>query len=212
MTGDAGNDRLVGAAGIDTLRGGIGNDSYVIDVVGDIISENVNEGIDTVESGITYTLTATHVENLTLTGTSAINGTGNTLNNLLTGNSAVNTLSGGAGNDSLTGGLGVDNFVFDAALSVSTNNDIITDFSVVDDTIKLENAIFTKFTATGALAAGSFVFGAGAVALDSNDYLIYDSSDGSLYYDADGNGAGARVEFVSLTGNPVLTAADFVII
>lgn len=209
-TGNSLNNVLTGNSATNTLTGGAGDDTYVIGT-GDSVVEAAIAGIDTVQAGITYTL-ANNVENLSLTGTTAINGTGNTLNNVLIGNSAANTLTGGAGNDSLTGGLGVDNFVFNAALNVLTNNDIITDFRVVDDTIKLENAIFAKFTATGALSSGSFVSGVGAVARDSNDYLIYDTGDGSLYYDADGNGAGARVEFVSLTGNPVLASADFVII
>ncbi|MFN5892883.1 MAG: hypothetical protein ACK45Z_09650, partial [Dolichospermum sp.] len=71
------------------------------------ITENANEGTDTIQSSATYTI-ATNVENLTLTGTAAINGTGNALNNVITGNSANNTLDGGLGNDALIGGLGND--------------------------------------------------------------------------------------------------------
>ncbi len=89
------------------MIGGAGNDTYVVDNAADIITENANEGTDTVHSSVTYTLGA-NVENLTLTGTSAINGTGNTLANVLTGNSAVNTLTGNDGNDTLDGGLGND--------------------------------------------------------------------------------------------------------
>ena len=186
----AGNDRLVGGTGIDTMQGGTGNDTFVVDVAADIVTENFNEGTDTVETGITYTLGA-NVENLTLTGTTTVNGTGNTLDNVLTGNSAANTLTGGAGddrldgkagadkllggigddtlygkegNDMLTGGIGTDNFVFDTILNATTNRDNISDFSAVDDTISLENAIFTNFTTTGALALGNFVSGAGAKA------------------------------------------------
>jgi Ca2+-binding RTX toxin-like protein len=77
------------------------------DAIGDILTEAFNEGIDTVESAITYTL-GTNIEHLTLTGNAAINGTGNILNNVLTGNSAANTLTGGAGNDTLAGGQGND--------------------------------------------------------------------------------------------------------
>lgn len=92
------------------------------------------------------------------------------------------------------------------------NLDTITDFSAIDDSIHLENAIFTRFTTTGALAADSFVSAPNAVALDNNDYLIYDSNDGYLYYDADGNGGGAQVAFAMLTGAPSITAADFWIV
>lgn len=107
LTGGAGNDLLDGGAGTDTMQGGTGNDIYVVDATGDVVTENTNEGTDTVQSGVTYTLGA-NVENLTLTGAAAINGTGNALNNVLSGNSANNTLTGGAGNDRLDGGLGSD--------------------------------------------------------------------------------------------------------
>lgn len=116
VTGDAGNDALSGAAGNDTLNGGLdadsmlgglGNDTYVVDNIGDLIAENANEGTDLVQSSITYTLTD-NVENLTLTGTANINGTGNDLNNIVTGNTGANTLSGLQGNDTLNGNVGVD--------------------------------------------------------------------------------------------------------
>jgi Ca2+-binding RTX toxin-like protein len=110
LTGGAGDDTLNGGAGADTMVGGIGNDLYIVDNTGDKITENANEGMDTVQSSVTYTL-ATNVENLTLTGTTAINGTGNTLDNVLIGNSAANTLTGGTGNDTLNGAAGGDTMV-----------------------------------------------------------------------------------------------------
>lgn len=110
LTGNAGNDTLDGGVGNDILRGGTGNDTYVVDAAGDSVTENANEGTDMVQSAVTYTL-GTNLENLTLTGTTAINGTGNTLNNILTGNSAANTLTGNAGNDTLDGGASVDTLV-----------------------------------------------------------------------------------------------------
>jgi Ca2+-binding RTX toxin-like protein len=98
-----GNDTLNGGAGVDVLIGGLGDDIYVVDSTTDIITEAVNQGTDTVQSSVSYTL-GTNLENLTLTGIVAINGTGNTANNVITGNSATNTLNGDAGNDSLSGG------------------------------------------------------------------------------------------------------------
>src|SRR6266702_3731125 len=89
LTGGAGDDTLDGGTGADALSGGIGNDIYVIDNAGDSVTENANEGIDTVQSSVTYTLGA-EVERLTLTGSSGISGTGNALDNILTGNSANN--------------------------------------------------------------------------------------------------------------------------
>ncbi|MDH5336384.1 MAG: putative Ig domain-containing protein [Nitrospira sp.] len=107
LNGGQGNDMLDGGTGVDTMQGGTGNDTYTVDMPGDVVTEFVNEGIDTVHSSMTYTLGA-NIENLTLTGTAAINGTGNALNNVLLGNSASNTLIGGAGHDQLNGGLGND--------------------------------------------------------------------------------------------------------
>jgi Ca2+-binding RTX toxin-like protein len=107
IVGNSGNNILNGGSGgIDTLNGGSGNDTYVIDT-GDIVQESPDGGVDTVQSGITYLLTD-DVENLTLTGSSTINGSGNTLDNLLTGNSANNIFWGGDGNDSLNGMGGSD--------------------------------------------------------------------------------------------------------
>ena len=98
LTGSGGNDTLDGGAGADTLTGGTGNDTYVRDHASDVVNENANEGTDTVQSSVAYTL-GTNVENLTLTGTSAINGTGNASNNTLAGNSGNNVLTGLGGND-----------------------------------------------------------------------------------------------------------------
>jgi Ca2+-binding RTX toxin-like protein len=112
LYGYAGDDRLDGGQGTDTLYGGIGNDTYVVDSQSDVIVENANEGTDTVETAISYSLAAVaNVENLTLTGTNAINGTGNALDNVIHGNSAANTLNGGGGTDMLYGGAGDDTYV-----------------------------------------------------------------------------------------------------
>lgn len=107
LTGLAGNDTLNGGAGADTLIGGDGNDTYVVDSVGDTVTELSNEGLDTVQASIAYALGA-HVENLTLTGTNAISGTGNAGNNVITGNAGNNVLEGLGGADQLIGGNGAD--------------------------------------------------------------------------------------------------------
>lgn len=109
LDGGDGDDTLNGGAGIDTLIGGLGDDIYVVNTTTDIITENPNEGTDTVKSSMPYSLeTRDNVENLTLTGTAAINGIGNSLNNVLRGNAANNTLTGLGGNDTLIGGAGMD--------------------------------------------------------------------------------------------------------
>ena len=100
INGLAGNDRLDGGAGADQMYGGIGNDTYVVDNGGDVANETDGDGTDTVLSSISFSLAdSTHaigsIENLTLTGSGAINATGNALNNVLIGNSAANILRGG---------------------------------------------------------------------------------------------------------------------
>ncbi|WP_157269749.1 M10 family metallopeptidase [Azohydromonas aeria] len=103
----AGNDTLDGGSGTDALSGGAGNDVYVVDHAQDRVAEGVNAGTDLVQAGVSWTL-GDNVENLTLTGTAALAGSGNGLANVLTGNAGANLLRGGAGNDTLLGGLGHD--------------------------------------------------------------------------------------------------------
>ena len=102
-TGNDEDNTLVGNAGINTLAGGLGSDGFIVNNMSDIIVEYAGEGFDTIYSSISYTMAAFtasyHVEGLTLTGTLAINGTGNTNDNFLTGNTGINTLRGGLGND-----------------------------------------------------------------------------------------------------------------
>ena len=120
LTGNAGNNALSGGTGADTMVGGAGDDSYTVDNTGDVVTENAGEGTDSVSASVTYTLAA-NVENLVLTGTGTLAGTGNALNNTITGNSGNNalssgdgtdTLQGGAGNDTLDGGPGTDTAIY----------------------------------------------------------------------------------------------------
>ena len=113
ITGNAAANRLDGGAGADTLAGGAGDDTYVVDGAGDVVLENAGEGRDTVEASVAWTLGA-NVEALVLTGTGAIGGTGNALDNTLVGNAAANRLDGGAGADTMAGGEGNDTYVVDS--------------------------------------------------------------------------------------------------
>lgn len=117
IVGNSGNNILDGGMGADTLKGGAGNDTYSIDNVGDIVTENLNEGTDSVQSSVSYALGA-NIENLTLIGTDAINVTGNELNNTLNGNSGNNILNGGTGADTMLGGAGNDSYIVDNTADV----------------------------------------------------------------------------------------------
>ena len=123
--------------------------------------------------------------------------------------SGNDTLNGGAGLDTLTGGAGNDYFVFNTALNASTNWDKVTDFNAAQDTMGLENAIFSRL-GTGTLNAANFHVGGSAA--DADDYIIYDKTTGALSYDSDGSGAGSAIHFATLTTRPTLTNADFIII
>ena len=107
LVGGAGGDLLDGGAGVDTMRGGLGDDTYVVDDAADVVTELPGEGIDRVRASITYILGA-EVENLQLTGSGNINGTGNSLDNQIEGNSGDNVLNGGGGNDIIRGNGGLD--------------------------------------------------------------------------------------------------------
>jgi len=112
IIGNTAGNVIDGGTGIDTLTGGAGNDTYVVDNVGDRTVEAVGGGTDLVQSSVSFTLQA-EVENLELTGSAAVNGTGNALDNVITGNAANNVLKGGAGADTMTGGAGNDTYVVD---------------------------------------------------------------------------------------------------
>ncbi|PXW89910.1 VCBS repeat protein [Nitrosomonas sp. Nm84] len=214
LSGGDGNDILNGIAGADTMSGGLGFDSYVVDNVGDTIIENPGEGTDKVSSSVTYTLSA-NVENLTLTGAAANNGTGNAQANSITGNVGNNQLNGGAGSDildgragtnTLTGGANGDIFRF----TTLNHTDTITDYNVAEDTIQLENNVFAALTTPGTLAADQFRIG--TKALDTNDFIIYNNATGVLLYDADGNNAGAAKQVAIVGVGLSMTNADIVVI
>ncbi len=132
LDGGAGNDTLAGGDGTNTLAGGLGNDTYIISSLTDVVREDASAGTDLVLATVSHALAA-NVENLTLTGSADLVGTGNALANVILGNGGNNllsgldgndsltagagndTLDGGAGNDSMAGGLGNDTYVVDSA-------------------------------------------------------------------------------------------------
>ncbi|MDB9537592.1 DUF4347 domain-containing protein [Dolichospermum planctonicum CS-1226] len=194
LNGGLGNDTLIGDLGNDTLIGGVGNDSYYVDNTADIITELVGQGLDSVFStAATYTLSA-NVENLTLQGTTAINGTGNTLNNIITGNAADNVLTGGTGADTMIGGAGNDSYYVDNTADIITENlnegtDIVYSSVTYTLTTNTENLTLQGTTAingtgndldnsiTGNASANVLTGGAGA------DTLIGGAGNDSYYVD-----------------------------
>jgi Ca2+-binding RTX toxin-like protein len=236
LIGNAGNNVITGGGGADNMRGVAGNDTYILDNVGDIVDESFagSGGSDTVRSNLAINLNdAVHfkgnIEVAMLTGAANLNVIGNALSNVLIGNASNNLLNGGAGgndslrgmdgndqlnggvgNDTLTGGGNRDVFVFNTALNNTANVDAITDFSAPADTIWLDNAVFAALGATGVLAASAFHVG--AVAATAAQHILYDSSNGWLRYDADGTGASAAIHFATLTTRPAITSGDFVVV
>ncbi len=239
IRGNAGNNILNGGTGTDTLIGGAGNDSYTVNSIGDIVTEAVNGGTaDTVTSSVNYNLVV-NVENLTLIG--AANGNGNGLNNIITGgtgNNVINggagndtilggagndTINGGVGNDTLTGGAGRDTFVFGGNPLLSLLNaigtDRITDLTLgaAGDKIQLSKAYFTALSgaAGSALTAADFstVTTDAAVATAIGE-IVYNSANGKLFYNADGNDIGLGVnggQFAQLNTGLALTAGSFTV-
>ena len=227
--GNAGNNILDGQGGADILYGYAGNDTYVLGNSTDGVVDTA--GIDTITSTISRNLASyAAIENLTLTGLAAVNGYGNGLANTITGNGAANSLdgaggndrvlggagndriNGGLGNDILTGGTGLDTFIFNTAPNRLSNVDQITDFSLADDTIALENAIFTAFRAAGAITSAMFTSNLTGVATAVTQHLIYEKDTGKLFYDSNGSASGGSVQIALLKPNLGLTFHDFVII
>jgi Ca2+-binding RTX toxin-like protein len=202
LMGLGGNDILSGLGGTDTLMGGLGNDTYV-GITGDIVTENANEGIDTILSSVHGTLSGIqHVENLTLTGAANLNASGNSLDNRLTGNGGDNRLRGGAGIDTLDGRGGVDTYVF-AAVSESTG---IGRDRVLNMTLDQDKFDFTVIPTSigaqvnaGALNVATFDANLAAAVnagLAVNGAILFDPSSGDMnvsgqvYLVVDGNGDG----------------------
>jgi Ca2+-binding RTX toxin-like protein len=226
LRGNAGPNVLDGLAGVDTMFGLGGDDTFFVDAVGDVVTEVLDAGTDTVRASVSYTLPL-NVEKLVLTGTAA-NGTGNTLANTLFGNPANNRLTGlagndtlgagggndrligGPGNDKITTGNGQDTIDFDTAPDTATNQDQIVDFNPASDVMRLIGAAFPTVSTAGTLTAEQFRIG--AVAASATHRILYDPGTGVLRYDADGSGPLASVRFARLVNLAAVTNADFVVV
>lgn len=234
LTGGKGNDQLVAGSGDDSVDAGVGDD---VIVGGDGAGDDLyigGAGIDIVKYASAHkpvkvnlvvgTASGNDIDNDRLNGLENITGgfgndllIGNAANNALNGIAGNDTITGAVGSDTLTGGTGKDQLsggpgqdVFRFTSELTGSVDTLTDFSVADDTLQLENAVFRKLTKVGVLSAANFVKGAAAV--DGNDYIVYNAKTGVLMYDADGAGAGAAQQIAVLGVNLPVTQADFVVI
>jgi Ca2+-binding RTX toxin-like protein len=215
LIGGAGNDTLDGGATADSMSGGTGDDLYVVDLATDILTEAASEGTDTVQSAVAWTL-ATNFENLTLTGSTGVAGTGNAVANILIGNSGANALSGlagndtitgGAGNDTVTGGIGADQFVFTTA---ANGIDVITDFNEVDG-VGGEEGDVLRFDAASKVGVfvylGTSAFSGGS---DNSEARVVGNQ---VLFDANGDGtADITITLTGLTAASQLAATDFLFV
>lgn len=206
--GDAGNDQVIGGYDSNRLYGGSGQDT----VVG-------NTSRDTLDGGSGHDSMIGQGGDDRLTG-----GTGNDQlyggygddrldagsgSDTLIGDYGNDTLYGGLGQDTLVGGSDADLFVFNSKLGAS-NIDVISDMQVGLDEIVLDRSIFKAIGASGVMSQSKFKIGTNAT--DASDRIIYDSATGALYYDRDGNGGAAKVQFATLSTGLALDGADFLII
>lgn len=209
LAGGNGNDTLIGGAGADFLSGGAGFDAVSYFTATAAVAANLTNAASNTgdAAGDTYD----SIEYLFGSGFNDIL-SGNSVANLIRGGSGNDIIRGYAGNDTLTGNSGNDTFAFNTALNAATNLDVITDFNVANDTISLENAIFTAIGALGTLAAAAFRANTTGLAGDASDRIIYETDTGDLLYDADGTGATAGIQFARLTSGLALTNLDFIIV
>ena len=235
LDGGAGDDILDGGLGFDSLNGGIGNDIYAVDNLNDFIIEGLDAGTDLIKSSLSWVL-GNNLENLTLTGTGTRNGTGNSLDNILTGNNAANTLTGGDGNDSLFGNLGNDTLLggagddlltggigrdvltggtgqdsFSLAGSRTGGYDSIADFTLGDDTILVSKAEFGLVQSQNTTLNAS-LFRLGTSATTASDRFIYDQTTGNLFFDADGIGEVVQVQIAQFSNQVALSSANITVI
>jgi Ca2+-binding RTX toxin-like protein len=229
IIGNSAANVINGGMGADTMQGGAGDDIYTVDNAGDRVIEASGAGTDLVLSSMSFNLSGQHIENLTLTGTAVINGTGNSLTNRMLGNSAANlldglggndSLSGGSGNDTvrgnggadtLTGGAGSDTFRF---LSADEANDIITDYASSADKIEVSAAGFGGGLLAGMnlTTSGRYLSNLTGLANAERGQFIFEMDARTLWWDVDGTGAGGRLAVASFTGLSSLVASELVVI
>ena len=220
LLGSRGNDTLDGGTGADSMVGGSGDDTYYVDDAGDMIDDYPDQGHDLVYATVSVDLRdyGQHVEDLTLTGSADLDGEGNARDNTIIGNAGDNaldgavgddTLIGGGGNDTMTGGSGVDTFQF------NDPNDGVIDITDLDlgagEQLSLNAAGFGAIVTAAGNTLHVKEFHLGATATAAEHRILYDAGSGAVFYDADGDGAGASVQFAQIDPALALAETDFFI-
>ncbi|WP_250855358.1 calcium-binding protein, partial [Anabaena sp. PCC 7938] len=211
LVGNSADNVLDGKGGMDVLVGGAGNDSYVVDNQADRVIEQASEGIDTVRSAVSYTL-GNNIENLTLTGTDAINATGNALANMLNGNAANNLIDGAAGADTMAGAAGDDTYFVDNTGDVvieSLNDGIDTVITSVNYTLgaNVENLTLAYGVTSGGGNALDNMLNGNSAANTLSGGGGNDTLEGGAGADTLMGGAGDDVYSVDSTGDAVFELA-----
>ena len=231
INGTSGNDTLTGTAGDDTINGLGGNDLFLAGSTGGNDVINGGAGRDSIEfkeratspitvdfvagtitGGSSGTVSFTNIERI-LTGNFNDTLTGNGASQTLTGQGGADTIWGAGGTDTLWGGAGTDAFVFREM--GTANADRISDFASGSDKLHLDDAAFTAIGAMGNFAAADARFKANSsgTATDTNDRVVFNTSTGQLYYDADGSGSGAAAQLIATAqAGATVAASDIVVI
>jgi Ca2+-binding RTX toxin-like protein len=231
INGTSGNDTLAGTDGNDTINGLGGNDLFLAGGSGGADMTDGGAGFDSIEfkeratSGVVVdfaagTITGGGPGTISFTNVERVVGgnfndqmTGNNAGQTLTGQGGADTLWGAGGIDTLWGGGGADTFIFRE--TGSANADSVRDWASGTDKVALDDAAMSALGARGNFSAGDARFAAGAgftLGRDASDRVVYNTSTGSLYYDADGSGAGAAQLIATFAGNPAVAAIDIVVI
>jgi Ca2+-binding RTX toxin-like protein len=231
INGTPGNDTLSGTSGNDTINGLGGNDRLLAGSTGGADVFDGGTGTDSIEfkeratsavvvdfgtgsisGGSSGTISFSNVERV-VAGNFNDRLSGNAASQTLTGQNGADTLAGAGGVDTLWGGAGADRFIFREM--GTANADRISDWASGSDKVALDNAVMTALGGDGNFSSGDARFTAGAgftSGRDATDRVIYNTSTGSLYYDADGSGSGAAQLIATVLNAPAVAATDIVVI
>jgi len=211
LTGGYGNDTLDGGASADAMAGGLGDDTYIVAQATDVVTENTDEGMDTVEALLSAYTLPSNIENLIYIGATKIKALGNALDNLMSGGSGNDSLTGGTGADTITGGAGADHFIFRPGdFAAGPVLDEITDFNHAQ-LDKIDLKLIDANSNTPAANETFLFIGSGAFTHVARQLHYVVNGSGGVTVEGDTNGDGAADFQFTVDGASSLVAADFVL-